>query len=169
MPQLRLLGGAALLMFCLVTVAPSSAQQTFNPSSIAPNPLVEQMLRAVPEAERIVELRGYVGPSTAETVRLYGDLTLSRYFEIPRNAIVNMVQEGDPKTGPVKLYVRSSATVVVASRFSVSAGALSLRESVVPGARPRTPANCVLLALECSLGIPLACVQALGCLEGAAP
>jgi hypothetical protein len=169
MPRANFVGSTVLLLLCLCIATPSSAQQTFNPSSIVPNPLVEQMLRAAPDGEQIVELKGYVGPSTADTVRLYADLMLSRYIEIPRNAIVNMVQEGDPKTGLVKLYVRSSATVVVASRFSVNAGSLSLRASALPGARPRNAVGCLLYGIECLAGNVLACAASAGCIEGMTP
>src|SRR5262245_59177677 len=96
-----------LLLFLAGT--PLFAQQQQTAPTIEPNPLVEQMLRSAPEG--IVELKGYVGPSTPEMVRLYMSLTLSSYVEIPRSAIVNVLQEGDPKIGPVKLYVRSSATI----------------------------------------------------------
>ncbi|MGX9432611.1 MULTISPECIES: hypothetical protein [Bradyrhizobium] len=61
---------------------PLFAQQ--NVPEIAPNQLVEQMLRSAQKDDGgIVEFRGYVGPSTPETVKLYRTLSLSSYFEIP--------------------------------------------------------------------------------------
>jgi hypothetical protein len=88
-------------MFFLPVTMPASAQQTqaFSPSVVKASPLVEQMLGTTTDGDRIVELKGHVGPSTRDTVRLYADLSLTRYFEIPRSAIVSMVQDGDPNTG----------------------------------------------------------------------
>src|SRR5436189_243811 len=110
---------AALFAVCLLAMAPSLAQQTTP--TIVPNPLVEQLMRAAPQGEKLVELRGYVGTSTPDTVRLYADLSLSRYFDIPRSAIVHLVQEGDPKTGPVKIYLHGSTAIVSGIRHSASA------------------------------------------------
>jgi hypothetical protein len=157
-----------LLIFCLSTNAPSFAQQTFSPSSVAPNPVVEQMLRATPDGEPLVELRGYVGPSTPETVRLYVSLSLSQYLEIPRSAIVYLLPEGDPKTGPVKLYVRGTATVVSANRLIASSAASSQQAIALPGARPRDLGECYTAVVECGW-VPLACLAAANCLAGAAP
>jgi len=95
---------------------PAHAQQ--RAPALTSNSLIEQLQKATPDGERLIELRGYVGPSTPETVKLYRSLSLANYYEIPRNAIVNVVQEGDPKTGPVKLFVRGSATIVHATRLS---------------------------------------------------
>jgi hypothetical protein len=47
------------------------AQETINPSVLEPNLLVEQMLRAVPEGGRVVEVTGYVGPSEPDVIRIY--------------------------------------------------------------------------------------------------
>ena len=57
------------LMFLLFVTVPSSAQQT-SPPSITPSPLVGQMLGTATDSEPIVELKGYVGPSPPEIVRL---------------------------------------------------------------------------------------------------
>jgi hypothetical protein len=157
---------AGLLIFGVCTNVPSFAQQTFSPSSVVPNPVVEQMIRAVPDGESIAELKGYVGPSTAETVRLYDSLSLKRYIEIPRSAIVNMAQEGDSKTGPVKLYVRGTAIVVSASRLTASASASSHQAMALPGARPRDVSLCYQYSIECAWS-PAACLAAILCYGGA--
>ena len=123
----RNIAAAVLFILCFSRNAPSFAQQTDRPFSISPNPLIEQMLRASPDGDQIVELRGYVGPSTPDTVRVYKSLTLSHYFEIPRSAIVHSSQEGDANTGPVKLYVRGSAMIVSATRHTASAASRTRR------------------------------------------
>jgi hypothetical protein len=138
---------------------PLFAQQ--NVPEIAPNQLVEQMLRSAQNGDgSIVEFRGYVGPSTPETVKLYPNLSLSSYLEIPRSAIVNAVQEGDPKTGPVKLYVRGSATIVTSVRHSAGLGPFSQRAGVLAAmptgnsgqVRPRTGADCLGICTAAVLG-----------------
>ena len=115
-------------------------------SSITPNPLIEQMLRASSEGEEIVELRGYVGPSTPDTVRLYEKLSMARYFEIPRSAIVCASYEGDPTTSPVRLHIRGSATIVWAR--SLTAGTAS-RTHRLEGFPPKFRAGFVTGHIEC--------------------
>lgn len=152
---------------------PLFAQQ--NVPEIAPNQLVEQMLRNAQNGDgSIVEFRGYVGPSTPETVKLYRTLSLSSYFEIPRSAIVNAVQEGDPKTGPVKLYVRGSATIVTSVRHSAGLGPLSQSAAVLAAMRnsdqirPRAAADCFGVCGAALLGAGgLADVACASCLLGA--
>ena len=114
-----------------------------------------------------MELKGYVGPSTPETVRLYMNLSLSSYVEIPRNAVVNILQEGDSKTGPVKLYVRNSATIVTAVRHSASTISSSRRAGMFagarrPGGRIAIPA-CQELCILCALGHELDCAACITC------
>jgi hypothetical protein len=92
---------------------------------LQPNPKVEELLRKSPEGEQIVELKGYVGPSAPDTVRLYQSLSLSHYYEIPRSAIVSATREGDPTTGPVKLYIRASTPVVLATQLSADKAAFA--------------------------------------------
>jgi hypothetical protein len=116
---MRLARKAALASVALFLVTtPSFAQQ--NVPEIATNQLVEQMLRSPQNDGGIVEIRGYVGLSTPETVRLYSNLSLSSYSDIPRSAVVNTVPEGDPKLGPVKLFVRGSATIITSVRHSAA-------------------------------------------------
>jgi hypothetical protein len=154
-------------MFLLFVTVPSSAQTP----SITPSPLVGQMLGTATDSEPIVELKGYVGPTTPEMVRLYADLSLQRYLEIPRGAIIGKVQEGDPTSGPVKLYVRGSTIVVSANRLSAANAAPTLQRAVtLPRARPREgPANCDIYLLECALGQGLACLLYGSCIAGSVP
>jgi hypothetical protein len=142
----------------------SLAQQT-----LAPNRVVEELLRASPN-ELTIELSGYVGPSDPGTVRLYKDLSLSSYFDIPKDAIVS--QEGDSKTGPVKLHVRNSATIVLGGRLKAdAAGALNSITQRSQGGRLRADTagamnsampisnslTCALLLIACGEGNVGAC------------
>jgi hypothetical protein len=59
------------------------------------NPLVEDLLK---REARAVSLRGYVGPAESGRVRLYSDLSLTRFVEIPDDAIVHVRQaRNDPE------------------------------------------------------------------------
>src|ERR1700741_283967 len=89
-----------------------AAMADSNQSSITPNLLIEHLLRESSDKDEIVELRGYVGSSTPDVVRLNKDLSASRYLEIPRGAIIHSSYEGDPTTCPLKLYVRGSTSIV---------------------------------------------------------
>src|SRR5262245_38207348 len=154
---------AALMGFCSLCVAvfdKSLAQQ--GAPAINTSPLVEQLLRAAPDGEQLVELSGYVGSSTPETVRLYRSPSLSSYFEIPRAAIVHSVQDGDPKKGLTTLYVRSSATIVTALRHSANRLApTSQRAETAAGARSARPrlqdSGCWEYAVQCAAGIITSC------------
>jgi hypothetical protein len=140
--------------------SPSSTTPPTQAPQLAPSPIITEMLRAAPEGEGLVSFSGYVGPSTPDTVRLYENLSLSRYLEIPRSAIVHALQEGDSKTSPVKLYVRSSAMIASVNRGTASS--LSLRgkmsavsrfklgvERGLPDACRDTCLSCLLLAAGC--------------------
>jgi hypothetical protein len=138
-----------------------------------PNKIVEQLLRATPSGEPTVELSGYIGYATPESVRLYKDLSLSSYFEIPRADILYSSQEGDPKTSPVRVFVRSSATILLgtrlkastasalnsskASRLKAPVGPLGLRERGADGI-PKPPEFREAGSLECAL-LLIACAE----------
>jgi hypothetical protein len=89
---------ALVLTFLLAINAPSFAQQTGPTTNLRNHPAVERLLKNSKDGEPTVQLKGYVIQSSPETVRLYWDLTLSRYFEIPLSAVVDQVQGTDPET-----------------------------------------------------------------------
>ncbi|HVF78079.1 MAG TPA: hypothetical protein VNA28_07260 [Solirubrobacteraceae bacterium] len=117
-----------------------------DPSAITPNPLIERMARATPDGEDIVELRGYVGSSGPGTVRLYETLSMSRYFEIPRAAVVGSAYEGDPVTGRAKLYVRGSTKIVWARSLTAS---VASRTHPLKGFSPTLRGGWVTGHIEC--------------------
>lgn len=169
---------AGLYLLCILPFGVSLAQQAAP--GISTSPLVEQLLRAAPDGEQLVELSGYVGLSTPEMVRLYRNLSLSSYLEIPRTAIVHSVQEGDPKRGQTRLYVRGSATVVSAFRHNAQSLAASSRRAVGgvsarqfltqrDGANPRDVDRCWDYVAPCLAGSFVSCLQLDACLTGALP
>lgn len=98
-----------------LSLLPASAQQSFDPATIAPNPLVENLARSAGGDGSVIELQGFVGPSTPETVRLYTDMTLRHYLEIPRQSIVQQVP-GATDRDPVTLYTSSSTVIGAVTR-----------------------------------------------------
>lgn len=163
--------GTATALFVLAAAGDlRTLAQPSGPPELQPNPAIEELLRKSPEGEKLVELKGYVGPSTAETLRLYPSLDLSRYLEIPRSAIVSSAREGDSATGTVKLHVRGSATVVVATSISAekmglaSAKASGLGGTLImgPGCQAECAA-CVLSALQPPLGADIHCTACIIC------
>jgi hypothetical protein len=143
--------GVWVLIFSLLAPAFCFAQQT----SITTNAIVEQLLRDA-GGEQIVELSGYVGPSTPETIRLYQDLSLIRYLEIPRAEIIHSLQQGDPKFGPTKIYVRGTAKILVAKRQSASTFARLERLEEHP---------CTVVCDACEHGVHSACPSCDRCLS----
>lgn len=61
---------ASLFIMGDTLICPSFAQEN-PPSPLVPNQIVEQLLRATPNGEPAVELSGYIGYATPESVRLY--------------------------------------------------------------------------------------------------
>jgi hypothetical protein len=168
---------AASIAFSLAVV-PTSAQ-TFDPATVAPNPMVEGLARSATEGGGLVELQGFVGPSTPETVRLYTDMTFSRYLEIPRQSIVQQVP-GATDTKPVKLYTSSATIIGQVTRIPAGdygdqarlvpngIGGLPIDPPFRPGGPfsplPGTPRDqaCTILKVECAMGIVAACFVAIG-------
>jgi len=157
-------------------VASASAQPPNSPP-IAPNKLVEALERVGPGTDGIVEIKGYVASSSGETVRVYTDLSLTTFIDIPKEAILHSIQDGDPAATPLRLFVRGSSTLVMGTRFKadrlMAANAskaarsnppLSIRQQL---SNSRNPAgsreaasndlSCLLLFLACAEGNVGAC------------
>jgi hypothetical protein len=146
---------AALAMCVLVLLVPvpTSSQPAFDPATVVPSPMLDSLARGAAGGDAIAEFTGYVGPSPADTVRLYTDLTLTRFIEIPRAAILQQVV-GSTAGSPVKLYVRGSTVVVVAARVSAGKAAVSGRSALarsLPGA-VQISSECQLACSYCASG-----------------
>ena len=183
MARLHILLAIAGLLGLMISPSPSLAQaqqgqpQTLSPSSITPSAIVEQMLQnSKDQTQTMVALKGYVGRSgSPEVVRLYWDLTLTRYFEIPRNAIVQQMQGQDPKNDPVTLYVRSSTPIVTANSMSVDGAAAQRIESLGKtlsgggsGLKLTDMSACTPSFVTCLAGYTAACMINIVCASGAA-
>jgi hypothetical protein len=138
MPKKILIGVTAWLL--LAAASSSFGQQPTpqpsNPPDITPNAVLERLLQASknkdlsqPQTTTITELKGFPGPAIVCVtspcpVRLYWDLSLSRYWDIPANAIIHQVPGSDPKNDPVKLYVPSSTPLVTGTTLSADAAVI---------------------------------------------
>ncbi|WP_354637438.1 hypothetical protein [Kitasatospora camelliae] len=109
---------------------------------IAPHPLIARMLRAAGDGGDVVELRGYPGHSAPDTLTLFLDLSLSRYLEIPQDAILASADPEGDANGPTKVYVRASSQVVAARRVTAA-------EAVRAASRPSGPLARQKWHLEC--------------------
>jgi hypothetical protein len=167
----------AFAMFSLSTFPFPALSQAFDPATVAPNPAVEQLSRSLDAGGELVELQGFVGPSTPETVRLYKDLTLNQYLEIPRQSIVQQVS-GANTSQPLTIYILSSTVVRSVTRMQAGEyGRLRISSSAalsgIPidgGIRPIRPPQprglaCDLHAINCLAGHALSCIAVYGCMD----
>jgi hypothetical protein len=119
--------------------------QPFDPSSITPNATVNGLLEglnarrpspgnSIPGAPSgstgTTQLKGYVGPPTTDAVRLYWDLTLSRYWEIPRSAILSQLPGNGPND-PITIFVPSATPITIAN--SMPAEAVVIQRAIIDG------------------------------------
>lgn len=72
------------------------------------NPLVQALLK---RPGRTVELTGYAGPAELGWVRLYADLGLQRYIDIPESAVASVRQPVDDPTAPCTVFFDTSAEI----------------------------------------------------------
>jgi hypothetical protein len=166
--------GTLWIGVALGTAAWAQQPTPYDPSSISSSPLIEQML-ARPTTGGFIELTGHVGPSTPETVRLFWDLSLTRYWEIPRSEIVQFVPGNGPND-PVKLYVSAASSLIAANRLVAEQAVMQrtvierLRGTSMTGQLQSRPeldlpalSYCLEYAVLCAWGHIYACAGALGC------
>jgi hypothetical protein len=80
-----------------------------NKNEFPLNPIVEKLLS---QGEGpLVALKGYVGPSTGSTVRLYDSITLGSYTDVPKNAVITTTP-GSSDADPTTLYIRSGVVLI---------------------------------------------------------
>jgi hypothetical protein len=164
---------AVSLGLCCSASLEVSAQQAaaYNPNTIAVSPALQQMLQRQ-DAGPVTELSGYVGQSLPDSIRLYWDRTLTRYWEVARADIVQHIAGNNPNDA-VKIYVRSSATITFANRVPAEAaaiqrvivdglGSIPIEGKPLPGVRPRF-GMCQEHAIYCALGHVYNCYGAVGC------
>lgn len=94
------------------------------------NPIVAKLLKADGQ-DSIVEIEGYVGSVEEGTVRLYKNLGLSEYVEVPEDSILHTINIPDDKGGRVKVYIEASTEVVSVSIRRLTTRAGDLEEQVM--------------------------------------
>ena len=77
------------------------------------HPLVAKLIEAIERDERVVELRGFLGPAGEgdDAVPLYTSLELTERLLVPRHAIVHVEEPERDRSNeePTRVYVRGSA------------------------------------------------------------
>lgn len=87
-----------------------------NAKMPAENPLVRDLL-GVPGGALVVG--GYAGPGREGFVRLYSDLGLSTYVEIPADDVVRVIEDKDTPEKPSVVFFRSTAELTYTQTMSV--------------------------------------------------
>jgi hypothetical protein len=85
------------------------------------SPIVETLLKAS-GGRPVWLLTGYIGPSTEDVLRLYQDLTLGEYFEIPKEAVIHVVAEAEAGKTDVYVLVGTEITAFHVCSRSFRAG-----------------------------------------------
>lgn len=81
-----------------------------------------------------VMIRGYLGTSSEESVRLYETLDTSDYIEVPKEAVLLVEEEKGGESGAVRAFVRSSSEMLTVQRQRIRVSDWPPR---LPPPRPR--------------------------------
>lgn len=84
-------------------------------NKIAVNPLVQKLTKEKPT----IAVAGYVGSGEQGRIRLYRDLSLQAYLDIPQKEVVEFI-EGKTPEQRARLFFRTTATVSFAKRVRIS-------------------------------------------------
>jgi hypothetical protein len=101
---------------------------------------IKKMLAYKPEAQDVVEVVGYIGPSSkAGTFRVYPRLDLRSYFEIPAGSLIHHAPvDASDQSGPTRVLIAGSAQLeivqVVDARFL--SGSITSARSLVASNQP---------------------------------
>ena len=74
------------------------------------NPLIEKLAEEGGQ-EQIVSIEGYLGKGEDETIRLYKDLNLGKYLEVPRQSVLAVEQTAPGIKQKTTLYVEASTAI----------------------------------------------------------
>ncbi len=88
--------------------------------SVPINPIVNQLLEQ--NATGIVEVKGYPGPGDVESVRIYSNLCLDKYIEIPQDAVLYFSESENPQDA-CRILFKSTTKVKYVSNVLMSASA----------------------------------------------
>jgi hypothetical protein len=103
---------------------------------LAIHPLIEAQ---EPKGEPTIEFRGFLGTADEETLRLYSDLSMSSYVDIPKGGVVYVEQDPSGETGKLRAFVRTDQKVREVNTRTVVAwsSALSATVSSTAGSFPQ--------------------------------
>jgi len=111
---------------------------TANNDVLSVNPILDAL--ATKGSGKVVELRGFVGPSDSTVVRLYESLEMVSYLEIPKSEVLHAVADPKSANGAIKLYVRGNTELLSVSSQQIRADArmsTGLRTNIQEGAYGR--------------------------------
>jgi hypothetical protein len=149
----------AILAVLIGLVVPSYAQSP----SLEPNPLITGMTQAKDPAS-LAEFKGFIGTAdAADAVRIYRDLSLTMFYDIPRAAVVQSSQKPGDLTAEVTVIVRGDTVITVGAKGKagqISSLAAQYGQQVGSGAQ-RISA-CAAACIECGW-VALSCAFCLGC------
>ncbi|MGH8069424.1 MAG: hypothetical protein ACRERE_30145 [Candidatus Entotheonellia bacterium] len=85
-----------------------------------------------PSGQPTVEFRGFVGAGDDKTLRIYTDLSMSSYIDIPKEGLVYVEQDPTGETGKVRAFVHADQKVREVNRRTVTAQASAFSVTVFP-------------------------------------
>lgn len=84
------------------------------------------------DGEGAIEFGGFLGAGDDETLRLYADLGMSSYLDIPRNSVVHIGSDPSGEPGKVRAFVRRDQKVREVNQRFVAAFASAFSTSAFP-------------------------------------
>jgi len=159
--RLEALMFARTLTFLVIFVAlavPSFAQTP----SLEPNPLITSTTQTQKDPGPLAEFKGYIGTAvTADTVRIYRDLSLTMFYDIPRAAVLQSSQKPGDLSAEVTVIVAGDAVITVGAKGKA---ALVSSLAATYGQQPatRTISACAQACFSCGW-VAASCAVCLGC------
>ena len=101
--------------------------------------------------ETTIEFRGFVGTGDDEVLRLYTDLGMFSYVDIPKDAVVHVEKDLDGVTGKVRSFVSPDKKVTEVNKRTVPAHA-SLFSTSLASIDLISPGQLELLRKEWEMG-----------------
>ena len=101
-----------------------------NPESRV-NPLVRDLLSA--GGDKVLAIDGFLGPTTEGRVRVYANLRLGTYIELPESDVVRIV-DADKSSDPSTVYFRRDAEVTYVQTATMRAEQAIAAAAAAPAA-----------------------------------
>jgi hypothetical protein len=126
---------AFAVLILLFLVLSANKAQSQSPPSLEPNPLITGAIQHNSPTS-LAKIKGFIGTSeAADTVRIYRDLSLTTFFDIPRKAVVHSTQTPGDLTAEVTVMVPGDTIITLGAKgqatglVSTLAGSLGGRKS----------------------------------------